>query len=362
MFRNKTGMALRDLLESQGEDMAIEIVHDLIESKKIRPEDFSLREMWEACQAAAGYSTDVQESLVSSAFPKLTGELINSRLIGAYNAQPVIGESLVTTVPSNQQIETIAGLTATETLEEVGEGMAVNDSTMAEKYVTGQNKKYERMISITEETIMFDKTGQILQRAMTIGANARRYKERLIMRGVQDVSSDVWRPSGVPTAMYSAGNYNLITSNSFGESGMEAVIKQAQMMKSDALGTNADDDYIFIDTNNLQVLVPADLIVEAWQLANTAKTPESAENADNYFKGRFSPFSSPHVTAQSTTTWYTGEFPKAFWWLEVWPIQTLSAKPGNSQEFLRDIKAMHKVRMFGSIVCVEPKYVFKCTA
>jgi hypothetical protein len=359
MFRNKTGVALRELLESQGEDMAVEVVRNLLETKKVQPHDFSIREIWEACHPG---TTNISEAIVSSAFPKLTGELINSRLIAAYEAIPTIGEQLVTTVPSNVQNETIAGMTATETLEEVGEGKEVPGSTFTEKYVTALNKKYERRIDITEETIMFDKSGQILARADTLGANARRYKERLILRGIQDADGDVYNPSGTPTTFYSTSNQNLITSNPFGESGLEGVIKQAQMMKGDSLGTSVDDDYIFIDTNNLQVLVPVDLWVEAWQMANSTLTPESSENAQNFFKGRFTPLSSPFITHQSTTTWYAGNFAKDFWWLEVWPIQTISLRPGSEMEYLREIKASHKVRMYGTITAVDHRHSFKCTA
>lgn len=362
MFRNKTGVALRDMLESQGEDMAVEVVRNLMETKKVRPEDFSIREIWEACHPSKpGMPTDISEAIVSSAFPKLTGELINSRLIAAYNAVPTIGDQLVTTVPSNVQNETIAGVTDLETPEEVGEGQAYNSSTITEKYVTAQNVKYGRMIDITEETIMFDKTGQILRRAAGIGTKAAQYKERLILRGVQDLDTSVYRPSGTPTAFYSAGNANLITSNSFGESGLEEVIKAAQLMKSDALGT-IDDDYIFIDLNNMQVLVPVQLWVEAWQMAMSTKTPESNENAENFFKGRFNPLSSPYISKASATTWYAGMFKEDFWWLEVWPLQVLTQRPGHEDEFKRDIKARHKVRFYGTCAAVDTKHCFKNTA
>lgn len=358
MFRTKTGVALRDVLESQGEQMAVEVVRNLLKTKKVRPEDFSIREIWEACHPGMG---DIHEAIVSSAFPKLTGELINSKLIAAYDAQPGIGDMLVTTVPSNVQNETIAGMTATESLEELGEGQEVAGSTFTEKYVTAQNKKYERRIDVTEETIMFDKTGQILTRANTLGANAKRYRERIILRGAQDLDSDVWRPSGSPTALYSTTNGNLVATNPFGESGMEGLRRAAQIMKDDSISAGADN-YIFVDVNNLDVLVPVELEVEAWQLANSAKTPETNENAENFFKGRFKAMSSPFITAASATTWYAGNFKDCFWWMEVWPIQTITLRPGSEMEYLREIKTSVKVRMFGSITCVEPRKVFKCTA
>lgn len=361
-FRDKTGQALRDMLESKGEDMAVEVVKNLFETKKATPEDFSIKEIWEACHPSKpGVPTNISEAVVSSAFPKLTGELINSRLIMAYDAVATIGDSLVTTVPSNVQNETIAGITDLEVPEEVGEGQPYNSSTIAEKFVTASNVKYGRLIDITEETIMFDKTGQILRRAAGMGTKAAQYRERLIVRAVQDLDTNIYRPSGVPTAFYSAANNNLITSNSFGESGLENVIRNAQLMKSDAVGT-IDDDYIFIDTNNLTVLVPVQLWVEAWQMANSVLTPESNENAQNFFKGRFNPMSSPYISKESATTWYAGNFKEDFWWLEVWPLQVLTQKPGHEDEFKADVKARHKVRFYGTAAAVDTKHCFKNTA
>jgi hypothetical protein len=196
---------------------------------------------------------------------------------------------------------------------------------------------------------------------MRIGKKAAQYKERLILRGVQDLDTNVYRPSGVPTAFFSATNRNLITTNSFGETGLTACRVRAASMKDDSIGVS-DDDYILIDLDNTQVLVPADLEVQAWELANSMLTPEGAENAANFFKGRFQVVTSPYVGAQSTTTWFWGDFKQDFAWVEVWPLQVLTQKPGHEDEFKADIKARVKVRMYGSVAALDFKHVFKNTA
>jgi len=45
-FRDKTKTALVTLLESHGEDQVVDILHEGIEKKTFRPEDFSLREIY----------------------------------------------------------------------------------------------------------------------------------------------------------------------------------------------------------------------------------------------------------------------------------------------------------------------------
>lgn len=356
-FRNKTGEALKNILESHGEDGAVEIIESAIAAKKIRPEDFSLKEIWEACTNGA----NIHESVASSSFPKITGALINAKIISAYDGVKQIGGLLTQNIPSVMQIETFAGFSDVETPEEVGEGQDYSDSTLSEKYVTAQNVKYGRMISITEEMIFFDKTGQVMLKAMRIGQKAAQYKERLILRGVQDLDTKVYRPSGTPTAFYSATNRNLIATNAFGESGLTACRVRAASMKDDSPGVT-DDDYILIDLDNTQVLVPADLEVAAWELANSMLTPESAEGASNFYKGRFQVFTSPYIGGQSTSTWYWGDFKQDFAWVEVWPLQVLTQKPGHEDEFKKDIKARVKVRMYGSCGALDFKHCFKNTA
>jgi len=366
-FRDTTGTALRDLLESKGSEGARRVIQKALESGKLRPDDFSIREIWEACERNEdGSVRSIHEAVSSDSFPKITGELINSRIIEAFESAPTIGDELVTTVPGiKQKIDTVAGFTASEGVDEVPEGHPYDDSTLTEKHVTIHNKKYGRIISVTEEMIFFDQTGQILTRAQGIGDKAAQYKERLIVEGVQDVQKAgqyvVYRPEGTGTAIYSTGNGNLKTSNPFGESGLEEVEKLAHQMRDDSTGTH-DTDYIFIADDDVIVLVPKDLQIEALQMANSTLVPESAENAVNIFKGKFKVRTSPYITKQSATTWYWGNFKRSFWWEEVWPLQTMSMKPGHEDEFSRDIKSKFKVRMFGGIGAVDYRYAYKSTA
>jgi len=359
MFRNKTGEALKNLIESHGAEGAQRIIAETLSQKKLRPEDFSIKELWEACQTAEGKSINVQEAVVSDSFPKITGELISSKIMSAYNAVVMIGDMLVTTIPSKQKIETFAGFTEVETPEEVPEGHEYNDSSLTEKFATTHNVKYGRMLSVTEEMIYFDQTGQIMVRANRIGQKAGQYREKIIVEGVQDVNSNVYRPSGTATAMYSTANRNTVAA-AFGESGLEAAQLLMHNQKDDSLGIT-NDDFIYINDQDMIVLVPKQLHLEAWQLANSTLTPESAENAANYYKGQFNPLTSPYITAQSATTWFMGNFKEDFVWAEVWPLQTIAQRPGHEDEFKKDIKARVKVRMYGSVAALDFRHSYKMT-
>jgi len=367
-FRDNARGNLRELCDSKGVPEVEKIILNLIEQKKFTMEQSSLKELWDGLTNYAPLSgkdrlvmndpKDKREAVGTGAFTKITGALINSKVIEGYNSVAAIGGELTTTVPSRLQTETVAGIGDTALVELVAEGAPYKSSAIVEKYVTIPNYKYGRIIDVTEELIYFDQTGQVLVRARTIGEGAAYYKEKLIVEGVQDVNSNVYRPAGVATALYSSTNANLQTSNAFDAAGLAAIMKLAHQQTSDS----DDTKYILVDLLGKPLLVPVDLMEEAWELAFGPEHPETAQRARNYWQGKFRPMTSQFITAQSSTTWYWGDFASCFWWMEVWPLTVLSAKAGHEDEFNRDIKAKYKTRFFGGVGAVEYRKVFKSTA
>jgi len=359
---NRLGVALRDMAESLGVDGTVATIRKMISKGDITPNDFSLREIWDAFERdAQGFVKPVSEAVSSDLFPKITGELINSTLIKAYDAVPTIGQNLVTVSPSKMEVETYAGFDASESPDEVVQGQAYNRATMAEKYVTVPHTKWGRIIDVTEEMIYFDKTGQVITRAKGIGKKAAQKKERLIVEGVQDINSNVFRPEGVATAFYRVAatgdrKINSRVSTPFGEEGLLEANKLFHNM------TDEEDDYILVDPANVYALFPFDLWVQAVQMQKSTLVPEGTENAVNIWKGAFTPLTSPYITNQSTSTWYLGDFMEDYVWSQVWDLQTFTAKAGHEDEFHRDIKFKYKVRFYGQIGATDDKHCLKLTA
>jgi len=347
MFRDKMKLALKDLVEQAGSQGTVTIIRELLEEKKVRPEDFSIREIYEA--------------VTSDMFPIITGELINAKIIDAYKAAPTIGDQLVTTVPSKMEVETIAGFDTPDTPEVVPEGAPYNYATVGEKYVTIRNYKYGRLIAVTEEAIYFDRTGQLLMRAQQIGEKAAYYKEKIIVEKVIDVSSNAYAVSGTPGVLYrtaASGNHkiNSRAATPFGEAGLEEAFKLQHNM------TDENGDFVFISPVGMTCLVPQDLLVEALQMVQSTLVPENVDNAVNIYKNAFKVLTSPFITAQSATTWYLGDFKQDMVWTEVWPLETMAMKPGSEDEFKKDIKAQFKVRFLGGCGAIDAKHVYKFTA
>lgn len=362
-FVSKFGVALRDMVESLGPVGTKTTIREMLKKKEIRADDFtSFQEIWEACERDQdGYVRSISEAVSSDLFPTITGEIISSKIIEGYESINKVGDQLVTTMGSKMKIANYAGFTAASGPDKVLEGQGYNDSQFEEKFAQISHTKYGRIISVTEEAIHFDQTGQILQRAATIGEKAALYKERLIVEGVQDINNTVFKPAAVATAFYrstASGDrkINMATSNPFGEAGLLAIKKVMDAM------VDEEGDYIMLSVGQLMGLFPVDLEVRVKQMLQSTLVPEGTENAVNTWKGWFVPLASPYVSAQSTSTWYIGDFKKDFIWSEVWPLQVFTAKPGHEDEFNRDIKSKSKVRFFGEVGAIDDKHSFKCTA
>ena len=142
-----------------------------------------------------------------------------------------------------------------------------------------------------------------------------------------------------------------------GAAGLAAVEKLAHAMTDDSMQAN----YMLANIIGKPALFPVDLMEEAWELSSGPTHPETAERAPNYWRGKFVPYTSPWITANSESYWYWGDFKKCFLWITIWPLQTIDAKPGNYREFEADIKSRHKVRFYGGIGALDFRFVFKST-
>lgn len=342
-FKKKFGTALRDMHESLGDKGTVTTFREMLEEKKLRPEDCSIQEIF--------------ESVSSDLAPVITGEVINAKIIQAFNEQDLIGDKLCTTIPSKYKTDKITGWEAVPMPDAVPEGAEYNESDFAEKYVESTNAKFGRLISVTEEMVKFDQTRSVLEHARKIGQKAALHRERKIIYGIQDlVDYKSYYPSGVQTDLYSTTNGNLVTSAPYGESGLLKILEAIHEQSDE------ENDPIFIPNSQAICLVPINLWIQAVQMSESAEVPEGSENAKNVFRGTFIPLTSPYVSNQSETTWYYGNGKEAFVWTEVWPLEVLTQVKDTGDLFTRDIAARYKVRYFGNLACVNPKYFYKATA
>lgn len=397
---------IRSLVEAYGPEGYLQIQHALLEGrtlpngvvKKVRPEEFSLRALWEGLigpvEETLGYGQkrfgyietprQIEEAVSSTAFPSATGQLIAAKVIEGYNAPGYIGDELVTVMPSTLRGERVVGFTSLQGPKEVGEGAAYEGSTFEEKYVTTTEAKKGRLLDITEEAVYFDQTGQLLMRAEGLGEVTRAERERVIVRGVADVVSTVrvYRPGGTAEQLYASGNNNrLATATPLVDwTDIQEVFQYHALNvrddreTDDALGTQPLIWVPKILLTAVELAGTAARIVSATQVGTppgaTATAAMLTGNPLNTFvAGGLRALSSPYLDAaegadqwDDASDWFLGDFKKQFIWKEIWPLQVFRAPAQNEEQFTRDIVARFKVRYYGGLNAIDERYVIQVNA
>jgi hypothetical protein len=395
---------LRQLRESLGPRGFYENVKSLLDTGELKPEEFSLRQLWEACVGPVNhtlpsyaarqkvYVTDVAQlstlhteaDLGTNLFQTVTGALISKRVIDAYNQMGgFIGDQLVTIEPSNRKNERFAGFTALQGPKEVLEGMPYEEASFGDKYVTTVESKKGRIVSITEEAVYFDQTNELLRRATMLGEATRVEREKTIVRGVIDAdyvasTSGVYRPSGTLEQLYptNGSNYNYVGSgNTTSGSPYNAAVTLEDWTDIDFIlryhATQVLDDRHGPETGEPILWMPKILLVPknkeltALRIV-TATSIITATNSDvqrtefrNPFGGVYQVLASPFVDAVSADDWYFGDFKRQFIWKEIWPVQVFRQTREDDAGFERDVVARFKVRYYGGINALDEKHVVK---
>lgn len=402
---------IKSMVKAWGREGFVHVLADLLEGKdqqgksipKLDPARVSLRGLWEALVGPVEETLDlgrsggrfnyveIQEAVESTAFPSATGVLVAAKVIEGYEAPGMIGDQLVTSMPSKLKSERIVGFTSLEGPKEVPEGMPYDESSFAEKYVTTETAKKGRILEITEEAIYFDQTGQILLRAGRLGELTREERELIILGGVVDVAgaSDlvasgikyrpVYRPSGTAEALYAAANNNYLSTATPLVDWTD--IDEAMRYHAE----NVRDDRAVVGERLPIVWVPKILLTSRKKSAAAARIITAAEvrygdttaatatqaigaNPLVTLTPGLKALSSPLLDYLAGLTgaayddsddWFLGDFQKQFVWQEIWPLQTFRAPADDEARFRRDVVARFKVRYYGGINAIDEKYVIK---
>lgn len=361
-FANKV-TKMRDVYQRSGNTERERIVNmckimdDLMmvkgdEKPRMRPEDFSIKE--------------IHEAVHPTAFPLVTGKLLSKKMMDAYIAAPTIGDKLVETFTSKLEIDRIPGFSTGGAIEQVEPGGPYQHTgVIEEKWVQVVGKKYGKILDITEETLMFDQTGQIIRRAGMIGRDAAVYREKMIMNTIQDITNyEAWYvgnaagTSATQTTLYSTSTTaphrtsNQITNALVNHTDINAAVL--------LLGLMQDEKGDPIVAGPKILLVPLALDMVANSIYKSTVIIGGANAQPNPFAGRFGVLSSPYLDAQQSAYWYLGDFKNQFVWKEVIPLQVLTRRDDkNDMAWEHDVKAQFKIRFYGDCKATDYCYVVR---
>jgi len=392
------GSNLSTLVESLGAEGFYHKICSLLNEQALTVDDFSYYELADACGVLPRLRS-LQESMTADGsvtlllreanpgvgtnlFQVVTGELIGRKVIEGYeDSSGFIGDRLASVMPSRLRNQKIAGFKALAGPSEVAEGHPYEESTFEEKYVTTEESKQGRILSINEELIAFDQTGEINRRAMALGHYLRQERERTIVRAVTDADGAsgkyVYRPNGTGQALYATDGSlrNYIGVGNTTSVGFDSAVPLIDWTDIDSVlsyrATEVKDDRIDGTPRPIvmpvkQMLVPETLRGTALSIVNstdvTVVTNEQETRFANPVKGLVDVLSSPFVDEQggdALNDWYIGDFQKQFVWTEIWPVQTFLQRNDSDAAFERDVVMRVKVRYYGGISAVDTVYVTK---
>ena len=386
---------LSSLVESLGANGFYRKVCELLDANQLSVDDFSYYELAEACGVLPGLRglrnwtppENVGEALCESnpglnthLFQIVTGELIGRKVLEGYeDTSGFVGDQLVTTIPSRRRGQRLAGFTALAGPSEVAEGHAYEESSFTEKYVTTEETKKGRILSINEELIGFDQTGEINRRAMQLGYYLRQERERTILRAVTDADTTqrVYRPNGTSVALYATDGTrrNYVGVGNTTSSGFNTAIPLASAADIEQVlnyrATQVIDDRVDgtprpILAPTRQLLVPEALRATARGIVNATEVSITNGGATrrlaNALRGELEVLSSPFLDEQGAdgkADWYLGDFRRQFVWTEIWPVQTFLQRADGPAAFERDVVLRIKVRYFGGVSAVDTVFVTK---
>ncbi|MEN6556885.1 MAG: hypothetical protein ABFC54_01765 [Thermoguttaceae bacterium] len=381
---------LKRMYELNGPEKTVEHLEESLKSGALKPEDFSIRELAEAtlspdrvrqmdprhggaCLLEAGDGVDV------TAFSNITGQVVQAKILEAYEQEAFVVSKLVDTIPTRLDGERIPGIgRISDEAAEVRPGMPYPSLGFGEDYIeTPQTTKRGFIVPVTKEAIFFDRTHLILQRAAEVGEVLGLNKEkRLIDLLIGAANNYKWK----------GANYNTYSNAGTGASPDGDWINQtteelvdwtdvdaAEQLFADILDPNTGEPVLIQATT---VLVMPAYRHAAHRIFNAAEihyapgdgatTTVAANPLGNYTVvesrlayRRIMAFG--EESEQAKRWWFIGDFRKSFAYMENWPI-TVTQSPANSEaDFNQDIVVRFKASERGAAAVINPRYVVRST-
>jgi len=313
-------------------------LYENIKSGKVRARSLSFRTLLEACLKEAGYTevpwgesrsdaAELREAIGASSFPNITKYIIYSEIMPPYEVRKEELSSLFSEgVSSRSDIERIAGFTSAEGVELVTPQGTVQYTDFHEKYAEVRLDKFQRAIGLSKEAIYNDNTGQLIDRAASLGNKWSEQFEQMLIQTVEMRPRSLLKDESTSNLYCAKFNGTMVTNAIFyadthisyaymgsqvndnlqttalSTTGLEAALLLFASMKDES------GDYIGVIPKTL--LVHPNKLMTAWQLTKSPGQYDTANNASNPWgpggMKLFNVVSSVYIN--TNTYWYLGDF------------------------------------------------------
>ena len=386
------GKDLKKYWKEKGRAKTLHHVQEALQKKEISIYDISLRDL--ACHLVDDGHDVVNEmtqrgqvvmedvaSVDTSAFTSITGQFIFSAIQEAMQLDELIGDKLVTVMPSSfQDEERLPGISmsADEYVDEVPEGINYPLVGLAEEYIQiPRAQKHGGILGITREMIIADRTGLLIERARSIGAGlAIRREKQILDVFVGAVNPYVRKNIARNTYANIAGTSyfdNIITDALVDYTDVQAAANLFFQMRDpntgEPLGHSPTTFVCCPDLMWTARPVFRDTTVRLG-LADTA--PGILSQGENRIPWNLELLTNEWLTMRlhhgavvaadrpaAVAFWFIGRPRDAFVWKEIWPLSVEEAPTNNEAQFTADIWARFKVSYKGVAGVREPRYMIR---
>lgn len=361
-----------------------------LEKGHVKPQEFSIRDLFESLveggheivknwdpRFGGGGPSNLMEAgaINSGAFANITGQIIYTTVMQAYQPPVFVGDQLVTTQPTQFNGEKIPGITGLgDQAEVVDELQPYPLAGVSEDWVeTPQTSKRGLRVEISKETVFFDRTNLVLSRAAAVGESLGVNMEKRKLDLVLGVTNNYkWKGTAYNTYGDTPWD-NLIASNGL----TDWRNLDAGLLAFGALTDPATGEPIVIVPNTVIVhsanRTKANYILNATQVVIDPNASAGTANhqlwiPNNAVTKSYNVVSSPWIDTRysagsiANTTWFFGDFKRAFAYMENWPLTVSQMPPNAPAEYERDVVAGWKVSERGVPAVLDPRYVQKHTA
>ena len=308
----------------------------------------------------------------TAAFSNITGQIVYSALMEAYESPAFLWPELCTTVQTEFSGEKIPGISA------IGdEALTVEDGEpyprvgVTQRFIeTPATVKKGFIVPVTKEAVFFDRTNLVLDRCSKIGESLGLTKEKAVMNVVTGQTNN-FKMNGTAYDTYvTTGGHGIV--NSLTNALLDHTDINEVMAKFDAMTDWDTGEPITVIPDVL--LVPQALVATAARILSASEVRFGTSNTSGHqtlapnliptiVKGQLRVLNNPFVkgATSSDAYWFIGQPKKAFRWMQNWDFATAQQGANSDADFDRDIVQQYKGSYRGVAAVLDPHYMCNST-
>jgi hypothetical protein len=371
----------------EGPQRTIKHLTEALRERELRADDFSIRDLAEGLipdghewvrsldpRSAGGVNLlEAGDGVDVTAFLNITGQVIYSKIMEAYQQEAFVVSKLVDTVPTRLDGEKIPGIARlAEQADGIQPGMPYPNIGFGEDYIeTPSTTKRGFIVPVTKEAIFFDRTYLVLTRAAEVGELLGLNKEkRLLDLVIGQTNNYKWLGTTYNTYQSTAPWVNIKTGNELVD---WTNVDAAEQLLADILDPTTGEP-VLLQANTVLVMPAyrhaAHRVLNAleirFQPSDVATTTLAANPLGDYRveESRLAYrriVASGQAASDAKKWWFLGDFKKAFAYMENWPITVTQSVQNSEAEFSQDVVVRFKASERGAAAVLNPRYVVKNT-